>query len=181
MSKIKLLVMDVDGTLTDGKIYMGNNGEVMKAFDVKDGCGIKDILPTLGITPVIITGRVSQIVENRAKEIGITELHQGVRDKLAVLKEVAEKYAATPDEIAYIGDDINDLECIEYCGFTACPADSCPEIKEIADYVSHVKGGQGAVREIIEHQLRDTGKWDSIVKKFTEVKSDARTIKTRST
>ena len=149
MSKIKLLVMDVDGTLTDGKIYMGNNGEVMKAFDVKDGCGIKDILPTLGITPVIITGRVSKIVENRAKEIGITELHQGVRDKLAVLKKVAEKYNASPDEIAYIGDDINDLECIEYCGFTACPADAVEKVKNNCQYVSMLYAGNGAVRDII--------------------------------
>ena len=149
MSKIKLLVMDVDGTLTDGKIYMGNNGEVMKAFDVKDGCGIKDILPTLGITPVIITGRVSQIVENRAKEIGITELHQGVRDKLAVLKEVAEKYAAAPDEIAYIGDDINDLDCIEYCGFTACPADAVVEVSKSVDIICENNAGKGAIRELI--------------------------------
>lgn len=149
MSKIKLLVMDVDGTLTDGKIYMGNNGEVMKAFDVKDGCGIKDILPTLGIIPVIITGRVSKIVENRAKEIGITELHQGVRDKLTVLKEVAEKYNASPDEIAYIGDDINDLECIEYCGFTACPADAVEEVKNNCQYASVLYAGNGAVRDII--------------------------------
>ena len=150
MSKIKLLVMDVDGTLTDGKIYMGNNGEVMKAFDVKDGCGIKDILPSLGIIPVIITGRVSQIVENRAKEIGITELHQGVRDKLAVLKEVTEKYAATPDEIAYIGDDINDLDCIEYCGFTACPADAVEEVRQMVSYVCENNGGRGAVRDFIK-------------------------------
>ena len=150
MSKIKLLVMDVDGTVTDGKIYMGNNGEVMKAFDVKDGCGIKDILPTLGIVPVIITGRTSKIVENRAKEIGITELHQGVRDKLTILKEVAEKYNASPDEIAYIGDDINDLECIEYCGFTACPADAVEKVKLICHYISSSKAGQGAVRDIIE-------------------------------
>ena len=154
MSKIKLLVMDVDGTLTDGKIYMGNYGEVMKAFDVKDGCGIKDILPTLGIVPVIITGRVSQIVENRAKEIGITELHQGVRDKLAVLKEVAEKYAATPDEIAYIGDDINDLDCIDYCGVTACPADAVEEVKNSVDFICMANGGRGSVREFIECFLK---------------------------
>ena len=149
MSKIKLLVMDVDGTLTDGKIYMGNDGEVMKAFDVKDGCGIKDILPTLGIVPAIITGRVSKIVENRAKEIGITELHQGVRDKLTVLKEVAEKYNASQNEIAYIGDDINDLECIEYCGFTACPADAVEKVKNNCQYVSVLYAGHGAVRDII--------------------------------
>ena len=145
--------MDVDGTLTDGKIYMGNNGEVMKAFDVKDGCGIKDILPTLGIVPVIITGRVSKIVENRAKEIGITELHQGVRDKLTVLKEVAEKYNASQNEIAYIGDDINDLECIEYCGFTACPADAVEEVRQKVTYVCKKNGGEGAVREFIKYYI----------------------------
>lgn len=158
MSKIKLLVMDVDGTLTDGKIYMGNNGEVMKAFDVKDGCGIKDILPTLGIVPVIITGRKSKIVENRAKEIGITELHQGVRDKLAVLKNVAEKYNVSPDEIAYIGDDLNDLECIEYCGVTACPADAVDGVKRKVTYVCKKNSGEGAVREFIcqiEENIQD--------------------------
>ena len=147
MSKIKLLVMDVDGTLTDGKIYMGNNGEAMKAFDVKDGCGIKDILPTLGIVPVIITGRVSQIVVNRANEIGITELHQGVRDKLSTLKAVAEKYDALANEIAYIGDDINDLDCISYCGLTACPVDAVEDVKSAVDYVCKADGGRGAVRE----------------------------------
>ena len=150
MSKIKLLVMDVDGTLTDGKIYMGNNGEVMKAFDVKDGCGIKDILPTLGIVPVIITGRVSQIVVNRAKEIGITELHQGVRDKLSTLKAVAEKYNASADEIAYIGDDINDLDCISYCGLTACPADAVEDVKSAVDYICKADGGRGVIREFIQ-------------------------------
>jgi len=150
MSKIKLLVMDVDGTLTDGKIYMGNNGEVMKAFDVKDGCGIKDILPALGITPVIITGRVSQIVENRAKELGITELYQGVGDKLAQLKIVALKYNAAPEEIAYIGDDLNDLECIEFCGVTACPADAVEEVRQKVSFVCQNDGGKGAVRDFIK-------------------------------
>ena len=149
--KIKLLVMDVDGTLTDGKIYMGENGEVMKAFNVKDGYAIAHMLPEMGIIPVIITGRKSKIVENRAKELGITELYQGVGDKLAVLKNVAEKYNASPDEIAYIGDDINDLDCIEYCGVTACPADAVEEVKRIATYVCKKNGRDGAVREYIDN------------------------------
>lgn len=89
--KIKLLFMDVDGTLTDGKIYMGENGEVMKAFDIKDGYGINEILPKLGIIPVIITGRTSKIVENRAKELHITELYQGKHDKLDTMLEVMKK------------------------------------------------------------------------------------------
>ena len=149
--KIKLLVMDVDGTLTDGKIYMGENGEVMKAFNVKDGYAIAHMLPEMGIIPVIITGRKSKIVENRAKELGITELYQGVGDKLAVLKNVAEKYNVSPDEIAYIGDDINDLDCIEYCGVTACPADAVEEVKRIATYVCKKNGRDGAVREYIDN------------------------------
>ena len=148
--KIKLLVMDVDGTLTNGKIYMGENGEVMKAFNIKDGYAIAHMLPEMDITPVIITGRKSKIVENRAKELGITELYQGVGDKLTQLKIVAEKYNATPEEIAYIGDDLNDLECIEYCGVTACPADAVIEVKNNVDYICILVGGKGAVREFTE-------------------------------
>lgn len=147
--KIKLLVMDVDGTLTDGKIYMGENGEVMKAFNVKDGYAIAHMLPEMGIIPVIITGRKSKIVENRAKELGITELYQGVGDKLVQLKIVAEKYNASPEEIAYIGDDLNDLACIEYCGLTACPADAVEEIKKEVVLICKTDGGRGSVRELI--------------------------------
>lgn len=146
---IKLLVMDVDGTLTDGKIYMGPDGEAMKAFDVKDGYAIAHMLPEMGIVPVIITGRESQIVANRAKELGITELYQGVSNKLDQLKKVAEKYSTPPEELAYIGDDLNDLECIEYCGFSACPNDAVEEIKNAVDYVCKYDGGRGSVRCII--------------------------------
>ena len=156
--KIKLLVMDVDGTLTDGKIYMGENGEVMKAFNVKDGYAIAHMLPEMEIIPVIITGRKSKIVENRAKELGIIELYQGVGDKLAQLKKVAEKYNAAPEEIAYIGDDLNDLACIEYCGLTACPADAVEEVKQKVTYVCNKNGGEGAVREFIckiEENIQD--------------------------
>ena len=123
----------------------------MKACNVKDGYAIAHILSEMGIIPVIITGRKSKIVENRAKELGITELYQGVGDKLAVLKNVAEKYNASPDEIAYIGDDINDLDCIEYCGVTACPADAVEEVKRIATYVCKKNGRDGAVREYIDN------------------------------
>ena len=149
--KKKLLVMDVDGTLTDGKIYMGENGEVMKAFNVKDGYAIAHMLPEMEIIPVIITGRKSKIVENRAKELGITELYQGVGDKLAQLKIVAEKYNATPEEIAYIGDDLNDLECIEFCGVTACPVDAVEKVKKTVNLVCNKKAGEGAVRDFIEN------------------------------
>ena len=146
---IKLLVMDVDGTLTDGYIYLSGQGEVMKAFDIKDGYAIKHILPVLGITPIIITGRKSDIVECRAKELNVFELYQGVSNKITVLRTVAKKYSATLDEIAYIGDDLNDLPCIELCGFTACPGDAVDEVKQKVKYVCKCNGGRGAVRELI--------------------------------
>ena len=149
MKSIRLLVMDVDGTLTDGRIYMGPEGEAMKAFDVKDGYGIAHMLPGLGIVPVIITGRRSRIVENRARELGITELHQGVGDKLAELERIAADYGVSRDEIAYIGDDENDIDCMEYAGVSGAPADAEACAIAAADYVCRHDGGRGAVREFI--------------------------------
>ncbi len=150
---IKLFIMDVDGTLTDGSIFIGANGEVMKSFNVKDGYGIAQILPKAGIAPVIITGRESEIVKRRAQELGITKLYQGVSDKLSCLKEIAFEFDATPEEIAYIGDDLNDLECIEFCGATACPSDAVSDVLREVDYICEAKGGKGAVREFIEYLL----------------------------
>lgn len=150
MSKIKMLVMDVDGTLTDGHIYIGAEGEMMKAFHVQDGYAIAHILPEKGIVPVIITGRSSKIVERRAAELKITHLHQGVTDKLSILKEIAAEFRAVADEIAYIGDDINDLECIRYCGLTACPADAISVVQEAVQFICSRTGGNGAVREFID-------------------------------
>ena len=147
---IKYLVMDVDGTLTDGKIYMGNDGEMMKAFDIKDGCGIHDVLIPAGITPVIITGRSSKILENRCKELGITNLHQGIRNKIEKLLTITTNLSS----VAYIGDDINDLSCMEPIkeagGLVGCPADAVQKVINLADFVSKRNGGNGAVREFIE-------------------------------
>ncbi len=152
--KIKMLVMDVDGTLTDGRIYIGPTGEVMKAFDVKDGYAIAHILPKEGITPVIITGRSSEIVKYRAGELKIKELHQGIGDKLAKLKEVAASYGVQAEEIAYIGDDVNDIDCMKYCGIAACPADALDEAKVCADYICKCDGGRGALREFVSYLLK---------------------------
>ena len=147
---IKYLVLDVDGTLTDGKIYMGQDGEAMKAFSIKDGCGIAMIAIPAGITPVITTGRVSKIVENRCKELGITELYQGVKNKTEKLKEIVENIS----ECAYIGDDLNDLDVMKFVksngGKIGCPADAAKEVIKISDFVSTKNGGNGAVREFIE-------------------------------
>ncbi len=149
--------MDVDGTLTDGKIYMGNDGEVMKAFNIKDGCGIHDLLIPTGIIPVIITGRKSQILKIRCKEIGIKNLFQGVKDKVGELKLFLSQSSFNMSQVAYIGDDINDLDCMyavkESGGLIGCPADAIDSVKQIANYVGNKAGGDGAVREFIEFIL----------------------------
>ena len=151
MSKIKILAMDVDGTLTDGKIYVGAQGEIMKAFNVKDGYGIAQLLPKMSITPVIITGRKSEIVSRRAEELKIKHVYQGVTDKLNKLSDIASEFCVSLENVAYIGDDLNDIDCIEHCGLTACPADSVNEVMRMVDYICPSCGGDGAVREFIEY------------------------------
>lgn len=147
---IKYLIMDVDGTLTDGKIYMSDTGEMMKAFNIKDGYGIHDIIIPAGIVPVIITGRSSDIVLNRCRELDIKEVYQDVKNKIEKLFEITSDLSA----VAYIGDDINDFSCMERIkdsgGIIGCPADAVERVKAKADYVTPHKGGDGAVRDFIE-------------------------------
>jgi len=153
---MKLVFFDIDGTLTDGKIYIGEHGEIMKAFSVKDGYAIKCTLPEHGIVPVIITGRASDIVIQRAKELGVTEIHQGCEHKLQKMLEICEKYGLKRDasgivrETAYFGDDIPDLECMRAVQVVGCPPDAVREVIEISDYVCKAKAGEGAGREFIE-------------------------------
>ncbi len=154
MKNIKYLVLDVDGTLTDGSIYMGENGELCKAFNIKDGYGIVHQLIPAGVKPIIITGRSSQIVENRCKELGITLVYQGVTDKLAKLKGVMSAHGKTLKDCAYMGDDLNDLKVMnaikEEGGLIGCPADAAEGVKTICDFVAAKDGGRGCVREFIE-------------------------------
>ncbi len=158
MKKIKFLVMDVDGTLTDGKIYMGNDGEMMKAFDIKDGCGIHDLLIPSGIVPVILTGRGSSILLNRCKELGIRHVFQNVQNKQVILKKFVENEGNTLADVAYIGDDINDLLCMKLVkvnqGIVGCPFDAVDEVKQLSDFVSAKRGGDGAVREFIDYLVK---------------------------
>ena len=156
---IKLFVMDVDGTLTDGKVYIGSNGELMKAFSIKDGYGIRNLLIPAGIIPVIITGRKSDILEYRCSELGITDIYQNVDDKFVVLKKVCHEYGISLSEVAYIGDDMNDMSCmiklIEHQGVVGCPADATKAVKSVATYISEKNGGDGAVRDFIDYILGD--------------------------
>lgn len=157
MKNIKFLVMDVDGTLTDGKIYMGSTGELIKAFDIKDGCGIHDIAIPAGIIPMIITGRTSKILENRCRELEITEVHQGVSNKIEKLCELVNDLSL----VAYIGDDINDLVCMKGVkkagGIVGCPADAVKAVQMVSDYICEKKGGSGAVREFIDWIVEKNG------------------------
>ena len=146
--------MDVDGTLTDGGIYIGEGGEVMKRFNVKDGYAISNMLPIMGIIPAIITGRKSSIVENRCKELGIKHLIQGSTDKLKDLERLCVEQRVSIFEVGYIGDDLNDFEVMSKVGFKACPANAAGEIKNICDYISAKDGGEGAVRDVITFLLR---------------------------
>ena len=144
-----------DSTLTDGKIYMGAHGEMMKAFNIKDGCGIHDIAIPGGIIPVIITGRTSEIVKKRCGELGIQQVYQGIKNKIEQLNSIADDLS----QVAYIGDDINDLSCMipvkEAGGVVGCPADAVERVKEISDFVALHNGGDGAVRDFIEWIIKE--------------------------
>lgn len=158
MGKIKYFVMDVDGTLTDGKIYMGQNGESFKAFNIKDGAGIALVLPEHGIIPVIITARESRILENRCRELNISEFHQGSQDKFKTLIAILSEYGAGLDSVAYAGDDLPDLPCMEAVknagGVVVCPSDAVPEVKMLSEYISGYKAGEGAVRDCINYLIQ---------------------------
>jgi 3-deoxy-D-manno-octulosonate 8-phosphate phosphatase (KDO 8-P phosphatase) len=153
---IKIIAMDVDGTLTDGRIYVGGSGETMKAFSVKDGLGIEKAKGR-GLIPVVITGRCSDIVARRMFELGVGEVYQGVRDKTEVLRQVADRYGSGVDSAAFIGDDENDMDAIRICGLSACPADAAASVKNVVDYVCKTDGGKGAVREFIEYIIAMSG------------------------
>ena len=149
IAKIKLLITDVDGVLTDGKIYLGTNSLEFKAFHVHDGKGIK-LLQEAGVEVAIITGRQSEAVSNRAKELAIKDAYQGVKDKIAVFNNLLERYNLSSDQVAYIGDDINDLEVLTKVGFSASVANGVAKVKERVDYVTEKAGGEGALRELAE-------------------------------
>lgn len=151
---LKAIVMDVDGTLTDGKLHISKEGEVFKSFYSKDGIGILS-LHEYGIKPIILTSRDSKIVKERAKELNITEVIQGAKNnKKDILEEYMHKNNLKKENMAYIGDDINDLESMKLCEIIGCPNDSVNEVKDIAQFVSSKDGGNGAVRDFIDYLIK---------------------------
>lgn len=163
--KIKYLVLDVDGTMTDGGIYYDANGIETKKFCTKDAAGFF-AAHVLGIKIVVMTGRECYATTMRMNDLGVDFLFQNIKDKTTCIKEFMLENRITKEELGYIGDDLNDLEAMMYAGYIGCPQDSCSEVKEIADYVSPVRGGYGAVRDVIEHILRNTGEWETAVSKM---------------
>ena len=156
MRIIKLLILDIDGTLTDGKLYLSAKGELMKAFNIKDGLILAD-LAQYGIVPVVITGRKSKILSNRCKELHITEVYQGVDDKVKKLRAVIAKYHCSCAEVAYIGDDLNDITALQTAGVGVAVSNASPSVMKFADVVTAAAGGHGGVREAIDMVLDAKG------------------------
>ena len=154
---VRLLICDVDGVLSDGVIYQGNQGEELKAFNVRDGYGIRCLL-TSGIEVAIITGRSARLVEDRCKTLGITHLYQGQSDKLLAFHDLLAKLSLTADQVAYIGDDLIDWPVMAEVGLSVAVADAHPLLLPKAGYVTHIAGGRGAVREVCDLLLLAQGK-----------------------
>lgn len=148
--KIKLLATDVDGTLTDGGLYIDAQGNETKKFNVKDGLGLRSFIEAGGVVAVV-SGRYSLATERRAKDLGLVIVQNGPGNKLAALKAYCDQQGISPQEVAYIGDDINDLECATWAGFSAAVADAHPWLIEVVDWVSPYRGGEGAVRALTDY------------------------------
>ncbi len=157
MKKIRLLVLDVDGVLTDGGIYMGPDGEAMKRFDIKDGLGIT-LWHRVGGMTAILTGRSSKIVENRAKELHISVVRQGCAEKRAAYEGLKAELKISDEEVAYIGDDLIDLPVMKRVGLPVAVADAVPEVRDAASLVVKHEGGRGAVRGTVGHIVRPEGR-----------------------
>ncbi|MGN1151805.1 MAG: KdsC family phosphatase [Lachnospiraceae bacterium] len=157
--KIKYLIIDVDGTMTDAGIYYDENGNELKKFCTKDAAGFFAAKKT-GIRVMVLTGRECAATTRRMTEMKVDYLVQNCKDKMTYLTQFMKDNGISRDEMGYLGDDLNDLPPMNLCGFVGCPADACLEVRERADYISNVKGGYGAVRDIIEHMLRERGEWE---------------------
>lgn len=165
IGKVKLLILDVDGVLTDGRIVIDDAGMESKEFDVRDGHGLR-ILMRFGIDVVLVTGRRSRVVEHRAADLGITEVHQGILNKAEVFTEILKRRDIIPEETACVGDDLVDIPLLRRAGFSVAVADAVPEARRIADYVTQHRGGRGAVREVCEVILKVQNRWADVAARY---------------
>jgi 3-deoxy-D-manno-octulosonate 8-phosphate phosphatase (KDO 8-P phosphatase) len=153
LKRIRLFATDVDGVLTDAGMYYSESGDEWKKFNTRDGMGIK-LLQKAGLITAIVTQERTRLVARRAEKLAIPELHQGVMDKLSVIRDMATRHGISLRQVAYIGDDVNDMEALKAVGLSAAPADGLPQVLKIVGYVCRQKGGEGAVRELAEMILR---------------------------
>jgi 3-deoxy-D-manno-octulosonate 8-phosphate phosphatase (KDO 8-P phosphatase) len=163
---VRLLVLDVDGVLTDGRIVYTDAGDEVKRFHVRDGTGLK-VWRSLGLHAAVISGRTSKAVERRAAELGLSPVFLGRENKGTALTEVLAHHALVPEQACAIGDDLQDLPVLQRCGLRVAVADACAEVRAAADYVTRVNGGAGAVREAIEWLLTLRGEWTRVVEGFS--------------
>lgn len=166
---IKLIALDVDGTLTDGKIYTDDKDNNLKAFNVKDGFAIAQWIKEGGMV-AIITGKTSNIVQRRADELGIQEVVQGVANKVPELQKLIKKLGITLEEVAYMGDDINDLGIMRISGISAAPRNAALEVLERVSFIATKDGGDGAVREFIEFLMKKNGLWERVINRYLNQK-----------
>lgn len=167
LMRIRLLICDVDGVLTDGRIVYDSSGAETKAFNVRDGSGLKYWARAGdGRQAAILTGRASTVVERRAEELGITLLEQEAKDKAPALERLLRAAGVSGDQAAYVGDDLPDLPAFWRVGYRIAVADAVAEVRQAADYVTHLGGGAGAVREVIEMLLRAQGAWAGIMERY---------------
>lgn len=160
-AKIRLLLLDVDGVMTDGRITINARGEEIKTFDVKDGHGLK-MLAAGGIEVVIISGRKSPVLEHRAKDLGIVGLYQAVEDKALLCRMLIEQRGLKKEEVCCMGDDLPDLAMFKESGLCIAVADACQEVRSAADIITQNRGGRGAVREICEWLLKSSSRWEPL-------------------
>ena len=163
--KIKIVLIDNDGVLTDGRIVYGDYGDELKFFDVQDGFGMT-LLKRAGFPVVVVSGKKSRINNRRAKELEVDKLFQKATDKLKIFERILKKYKISADEALYIGDDLIDLPVMRRAGFAAAVANAVPEIKEVSHYVTERSGGRGAVREVIDLLLKAQGKWEAVTRRY---------------
>jgi len=163
--KIKLLLLDVDGVLTDGQIIIDDKGVETKHFDVRDGQGIS-LLKDAGVDVGFVTGRSSKIVQHRAKELGIEIVYQGIQDKAIIYNKIKCKFGLKDEQIAYVGDDIIDLPILRRAGLAVSVKDGWAGLRPVVDYVTEASGGRGAVREISELLLKAKRKWDGVTRRY---------------
>ena len=164
--RIKLLLMDCDGVLTDGRLWLTSDGDEQKAFHARDGQGIS-LLHRAGLRTGIITGRTSSAVDRRAQDLKMSYVRQYAKDKIKALDEILADAGVTRDECTYIGDDVADIPVMRRVGFAVAVSDAVEETKQAAHYVTEFKGGQGAVREVCDFILKAQGRWDELMERFS--------------